>query len=79
MKQKWIIVFLLLFFFYVLAYGWFRQTRVEVWEENNQPYVIFPSNLLFLYYFFRPLSYTDSALTGIGNHIGPHPSVWVSD
>jgi hypothetical protein len=40
----------------------------------EQTYVIFPSGAFgqALYYAWRPLSYADSALTGIHFHVGPH-------
>lgn len=57
---------------YFAIYGWFRATHTEVWETNGRPYVIFPQNYVVIYYIFRPLTYLDGALAGMGFHIGPH-------
>jgi hypothetical protein len=57
---------------YVLSYAWFRQTRSEVWEKDNNSYVIFPDDKVYLYYLYRPLSYVDGAVTGMKFHIGQH-------
>jgi hypothetical protein len=58
---------------YVSAYLIFRQTNIEVWQRDNQAYVIFPTGVGgTLYYLWRPLSYVDGALTGMRFHIGPH-------
>jgi hypothetical protein len=60
--------------FLYVAYVAFRQTRTEVWQRDQQAYVIFPAGGYgaFLYYAWRPLSYVDGALTGMQFHIGPH-------
>ena len=55
---------------YVAGYLVFRQTHIEVWDRDQQDYVIFPGNALF--YLWRPLSYVDGAVTGMQCHIGPH-------
>ena len=54
------------------SYAAFRQTNQEVWPKDKQTYVIFPSGAMgqTLYYAWRPLSYADSALTGIRFHVG---------
>lgn len=59
---------------YVAGYAAFRQTHVETWEKDNASYVIFPEGDVgrALYYAWRPLSYADQRLTGVGAHIGPH-------
>lgn len=59
---------------YVAGYVAFRQTHVETWEKDNASYVIFPEGDVgrALYYAWRPLSYADQRLTGVGAHIGPH-------
>ncbi len=59
---------------YVAGYAAFRQTHVETWEKDNASYVIFPEGDFgrALYYGWRPLSYVDHRLTGVGAHIGPH-------
>ena len=65
---------LLLLAIYAGSYVVFRQTNQEVWPKDKQTYVIFPSGAIGqgLYYAWRPLSYADSALTGIRFHVGPH-------
>ena len=58
---------------YVGAYVVFRQSHVETWERDEQAYVIFPESYgRPLYYALRPLSYLDTAITGMRHHIGPH-------
>ena len=57
---------------YVLSYGVFRSSSVEVWPRDGHAYVIVPSEAPWLYYVFRPLMYADGALTGMRFHIGPH-------
>lgn len=57
---------------YIGGYAWFRQTHVEIWSKNGRPYVIFPKGNLALYYGFRPLSFIDGKMTGMGFHIGAH-------
>jgi len=65
---------LLLIVIYTGSYAFFRQTNQQVWPKDKQTYVIFPSGAIgqALYYAWRPLSYADSALTGIRFHVGPH-------
>jgi hypothetical protein len=74
MKIKHKIVALVFTFvsLYTLSYIWLRQTHTEIWEKDGRAYVIFPEDKIFLYYIFRPISYLDGKLTGIGFHIGPH-------
>jgi hypothetical protein len=58
---------------YVGGYFVFRQARVETWSPDGQNYVIFPEGTgRVLYYLWRPLSYMDGRVTGMGAHIGPH-------
>lgn len=58
---------------YAGSYLLFRQANIEVWERDKRPYVIFPTGTgSALYYAWRPLSYADGAVTGMGFHIGPH-------
>jgi hypothetical protein len=58
---------------YVGAYIVFRQSHVETWQRDKQAYVIFPETYGGpLYYAWRPLSYLDTAITGMQHHIGPH-------
>ena len=71
-KHKILILVLALFSLYTLSYVWLRETRTEVWEKDGKPYVIFPADKIYLYYFFRPMSYLDGKLTGIGFHLGQH-------
>ncbi len=64
-----VIVVVLLYFF---SYIWIRQTRTEIWEKDGSAYVIFPADRIYLYYFYRPLSYVDGTITGMRFHIGQH-------
>ena len=58
---------------YVGTYVIFRQTHIEVWERDQQAYVIFPDGYgVALYYLWRPLLYVDGTLTAMRFHIGPH-------
>jgi len=57
---------------YLASYALFRQTHIQVWNKNGKPYVIFPKGNRVIYYFFKPLSFIDGAVTGMGFHIGPH-------
>lgn len=70
MRKFWLLLLIL----YVGGYLAFRQTFAQVWEKDQAAYVMFPAGPvgLALYYMWRPLSYTDGKLTGIGTHIGPH-------
>ena len=71
-KHKIFVLVFALFSIYTLSYIGLRLTHTEIWEKDGKPYVIFPADKIFLYYFFRPLSYLDGRLTGIGFHIGQH-------
>jgi hypothetical protein len=73
MKRKLSILSGLLFVLYLASYLVFRQSNTEVWIADGKPYVIFGENKI-TYYFYRPISILDSAITGIGFHIGPHRS-----
>jgi hypothetical protein len=67
---SFVVVALLL---YIGAYAVFRQSHVETWERDKQAYIIFPEAYgRPLYYAWRPLSYLDTAMTGMQHHIGPH-------
>ena len=70
--KKTVLIGLASLLIYLGSYGVFRQTHVEVWEKNGKPYVIFPRDSVVIYYLFRPLTYVDGVLTGMGFHIGPH-------
>jgi hypothetical protein len=65
---------LLLLAVYAGSYAVFRQTNQEVWTQDKQTYVMFPSGAVgrALYNVWRPLSYADSRLTGIRSRVGPH-------
>ena len=65
---------LLLLAIYTSSYVAFRQANQEVWAKDQHTYVIFSAGAIgqALYYLWRPLSYLDSALTGIRFHVGPH-------
>ncbi len=65
------IIFGLLITIYIFSYIIVRQTHQEIWEKDNQVYVIFPDNK-FLYYLFRPLVLIDGKLTTMQFHIGQH-------
>lgn len=73
MKMKRLTIALFGSVAYVIAYWLVRLTSVEVWERDGKEYVIFGSP--FSYYLFRPMSYLDSAMTGMSFHIGPHAEV----
>lgn len=64
--------FVLVLVVYVGSYLIFRSSHIQVWERNQQAYVIFPPDNLVWFYFYRPLTYIDGALTGMRFHIGPH-------
>lgn len=70
MKRSAIILVLILSF-YVFSYIIFRQRNQEIWEKDNQTYVIFPENKI-LYYIYRPLVLIDGKLTAMQFHIGQH-------
>jgi len=71
-KHKIFVLVFALFSLYTFSYIGLRQTLAEIREKDGKPDVIFPADKIFLYYFFRPLSYIDNKLTGIGFHIGQH-------
>lgn len=72
MKRNFIIVIFVLILIYAASYVVFREINIEVWEKDNQSYVIFPADKVYLYYLFRPASYLDGTLTGMRFHIGAH-------
>lgn len=72
MRKSAIISVVFLLTLYLVSYGWFRQTHIEVWEKDGKEYVIFPEDKIFLYYLFRPLSLIDGKLAGMNFHIGQH-------
>jgi di/tricarboxylate transporter len=72
MKRNVGIAVIVLLLLYILSYAWIRQTHKEVWEKDNNAYVIFPVDRVYLYYLYRPLSIIDSNVTGMRFHIGQH-------
>jgi hypothetical protein len=74
MKRKLFITVVLTLFLYGMSYVWFRKSHTETWVADGHDYVIFPENLRWIYYFYRPAMYLDSAMTGMRFHIGPHAS-----
>jgi hypothetical protein len=72
MRPKILFVFIIIVVLYLVGYALFRQTHIQVWNKNGEPYVVFPKGNPVIYYFFRPLSYIDGAVTGMDFHIGPH-------
>jgi hypothetical protein len=67
-------ILLALLVVYFGGYVAFRTVNAETWAKDNQVYVIFPDTSFgkLAYYVWRPLSYVDALLTGMGFHIGPH-------
>lgn len=59
-------------FIYAGSYALFRQAHTEIWSKDGHPYVIFPKGNVTIYYVFRPISYFDGRITGMGFHIGAH-------
>ncbi|MCC6490122.1 MAG: hypothetical protein IT364_21730 [Candidatus Hydrogenedentes bacterium] len=57
---------------YVGSYISYREAHTEYREQDGREYVIFPPDSLAWYYVYRPASYLDGRLTGMGFHIGPH-------
>ncbi len=72
MKRTAFILIILAVLIYFLSYVWMRRTHAEVWEKDGNTYVIFPVEKIYLYYFYRPLTYVDGAVTGMRFHIGQH-------
>jgi hypothetical protein len=70
-RTAWLVLLLVLL--YVGGYLVFRQSHAELWERDQQVYVMFPDGPgRLLYYLWRPLTYVDGATTGMRFHIGPH-------
>lgn len=72
MKRRVVLAGFIIVIIYFLSYVWIRQTHREVWEKDGNTYVIFPAEKVYLYYFYRPVSYIDGGLTGMRFHIGQH-------
>lgn len=68
--KKSILILILVLLLYVGSYVLFRNSHVEVWEEDGQEYVIFPD--IVSYYIYRPVSYVDAKWNDMNFHIGPH-------
>lgn len=68
--MKRILSVLLVVVVYCGAYLGYRYTHLETWDRDGRTYLIFGSSTA--YYIFRPASYTDALVTGVGIHIGPH-------
>ena len=64
----------LLLLIYIGGYIGYRQIFTEVWEKDKASYVIFSEGDVgtTLYYLWRPMSYADAKITGVGAHIGQH-------
>ena len=69
MKRALILLWVLCLI-YIGSYMYVRSTYVEIWERDQNSYVLFPNT--FLYYFYRPASLIDAKVSGIRVHIGPH-------
>jgi hypothetical protein len=72
--RKVVLVAVLAVLGYLISYLYIRSTSIERWEKDGQDYVIFSKEPVAVYYFYRPLSMIDAALTGMRFHIGPHES-----
>ncbi|MDQ3635951.1 MAG: hypothetical protein ACR2MD_09240 [Aridibacter sp.] len=70
-KRNLFISILTIVLLYFSGYIIFRQTNMEIWEEDENAYVIFPENKI-LYYVYRPVSLIDGKITGMRFHIGRH-------
>jgi hypothetical protein len=71
-KSIFLISLVLIGVIYFSSYLWIRLRHTEIWEKDGNAYVIFPDDKIFLYYFYRPLSYFDGTITGMKFHIGQH-------
>lgn len=72
MKRLLLIVGIIVLDGYVTGYVLFRNANIQIWAKDNHTYVVFPKEERWLYYFLRPCTYVDAALTGMRFHIGPH-------
>lgn len=70
--RKYLPLIVVAILLYVVSYLGFRTAYQEVRQQDGKVYVIFPPQYPALYYFFRPLSLLDGAITGMQFHIGPH-------
>ncbi len=72
MKIKAFIALLILLLIYFGSYIFVRQSYAKVLNNHGDKEVIFPDDKVHLYYFYRPLSYIDGAITDMKFHIGEH-------
>lgn len=72
MRRSVSIAVAILLLVYIFSYVWLHQSRIEIWEQDGNPYVIFPAEQIHLYYLYRPLTYLDGNITGMKFHIGQH-------
>jgi hypothetical protein len=72
MKKLALVLAIIWILIYFLSYFAYRQTHLQVWEKDQKEYVMFTENKVYLYYFFRPLSWIEAVLTGMNFHLGPH-------
>lgn len=68
--KKIVIGVMILVAIYFCSYLVVRQSYAQVWEQDNNIYVLFPNAPT--YYLYRPLTYPDAMITGMRFHIGPH-------
>ncbi|MFY8036808.1 MAG: hypothetical protein ACOVMQ_06555 [Cyclobacteriaceae bacterium] len=72
MKSSLIKLTAVVVLFYLVSYVAFRNTHIEVWQKDGKRYLIFPNDQIWIYYFYRPLTYFDGKITSLQFHIGPH-------
>src|SRR5262245_51154741 len=72
--SRFVTLVVLLLAIYAGSYAFFRQTNQEVWPKDKQTYVMFNSGALghALDDAWRSVSYSDSTLSGMRFHVGPH-------
>ncbi len=66
MKRKILTSVLVLFFLYILSYGYFRQTHLEKEESDNKTYLAIGKYEWVFYHLYRPLIIVDYLMTDIG-------------
>ena len=72
MKIKVLIALVILLLLYFGSYILVRENYAVVLNHYGDREVIFPEDRIYLYYFYRPLSRIDGALTEMEFHIGQH-------
>ena len=70
MKVKILIALLIVLLIYLGSYVFVRQNYTVILNHYGDQEVIFPTDRVYLYYLYRPLSYIDGALTEMTFHIG---------